>query len=178
MTKTKIVSKHSPITHLGYFTKDAKAFAQRHHDLYGTGPFIVMENVPAENYFRGEKTVTDLTIVTGWYKDLAIEIIQQNSDNDSYMTENGRYGFHHIAIVVDDIKEAIKEFEECGDGVQMFNFDNEQFPFAYIDARESCGYYIELNPFMDFMSSVVKGWAEDWDGETKLFRGMEDIQQG
>ena len=178
MSKSKIVSKHSPLTHLGFYVEDAKAFAQRHHDLYGSGPFIVMENIPSTVTFRGEESVSNLTIITGWWKEMSIEIIQQNSDNPSYLNENGRFGFHHICFCVDDVEEAVKEFETAGDGVQMFNYSRPEFKFAYIDARDSCGYYIELNPQMDFMSQVVKKWAEDWDGESDLFRTMEDLKKG
>ena len=175
MSKSKIVSQHSPIIHLGYYVENAREFAQRHHDLYGSGPFVMMENVSATVTFRGEESTSNITIYTGWWKEMAIEIIQQNSDNHSYLKENGRYGFHHIDIFVPDVKEAVKEFEAFGNSVQMFNFERPDFPFAYIDARETCGYYIELNQKMDFMSELAKKIAVDWDGETDLFRTLADV---
>jgi catechol 2,3-dioxygenase-like lactoylglutathione lyase family enzyme len=178
MSLTKIVSKHTPLYHLGFYVKDAKAFAQAHHDLYGSGPFIVLEHAPSNVLLRGVESVSDLTIYTGWWKDIAIEAIQQNSDNPSYLNENGRFGFHHICFGVSNVQEAVKEFEASGNGVQMYNYDMPEFPFAYIDARETSGYYIELNPTMDPMSQIVKGWATDWDGETKLFRTFEDVHMG
>jgi len=176
MSKSEIVSKHTPLYHLGFYAEDAKAFAQQHHDLYGSGPFIVMENVPSTVNFHGKDVTTNITVATGWWKDMAIEIIQQNSDNPSYLNENGRYGFHHICFGVSDVKGAVKEFEEAGCPVQMYNYDRADFPFAYIDARTTSGYYIELNPNMDPMSQLVKKWAADWDGETKLFRTLEDAR--
>jgi MFS family permease len=90
MSKSEIVSKHTPLYHLGFYAEDAKAFAQQHHDLYGSGPFIVMENVPSTVNFHGKDVTTNITVATGWWKDMAIEIIQQNSDNPSYLNENGR----------------------------------------------------------------------------------------
>jgi ABC-type transport system substrate-binding protein len=178
MGKSVIVSKHSPLYHLGYYVEDAKAFAQAHHDLYGSGPFIVMENITSSVTYHGVDTETTMTIATGWWKDIGIEIIQQHSANDSYLKENGRYGFHHICFGVSDVQGAIKEFEAAGDSVQMYNFSRPNFPFAYIDARASSGYFIELNPEMDQMSQLVKKWAADWDGETKLFRTIEDARNG
>jgi catechol 2,3-dioxygenase-like lactoylglutathione lyase family enzyme len=178
MSISKIVSKHTPLFHLGFYAEDAKAFAQAHHDLYGSGPYIVMENIPSTVTFRGEDVTTNITVATGWWKDVGVEIIQQNSDNPSYLNENGRFGFHHICFGVDDVKEAVKEFKAAGNSVQMFNYSRPEFPFAYIDARGSSGYYIELNPEMDPMSQLVRKWAADWDGETKLFRTLEDARNG
>jgi len=178
MSKSKIVSEHTPLFHLGFYAEDAKAFAQHHHDLYGSGPFICMENVPSKQIFRGKETETTLTVVTGWWKDVGIEIIQQISEGPSYLNENGRYGFHHICFGVSDVQGAAKEFEEAGCSIQFYNWDRPDFPFCYIDARDTSGYYIELNPQMDPLSQIVKKWAADWDGETKLFRTIEDARQG
>ena len=178
MSISKIVSKHTPLFHLGYFVEDAKAFAQHFHDLYGAGPFLIMENVPATQTYRGVEMTTMLTIATGAWKDSAVEIIQQNSEGKSYLNENGRYGFHHICFGVSDVQGACKEFEEAGCSIEMYNFDRPDFPFAYIDARETAGYYIELNPKPDPITQLVKKWAADWDGETKLFRTLADAKQG
>lgn len=178
MSIYQIVSKHTPLYHLGFYAEDAKAFAQAHHDLYGSGPFIAIEHAPSQVSFRGVESKHDLTIYTGWWKDVGVEIIQQNTEGPSYLNENGRYGFHHICFGVSDVQRAVKEFEVVGDSVQMYNYDRPAFPFAYIDARRSSGYYIELNPQMDPMSQAVKKWAADWDGETKLFRTLEDVRNG
>jgi len=177
MTKSLIVSKHSPIIHHGFFVEDAKDFAQKHHDLFGSGPFVVLENTQADVTFRGEHSITDITIVTGWWKESAVEIIQQHSDNASYLNENGRYGFHHIDIFVEDVEAACKEFEAFGNSIQMYNFELEGFPFAYIDARDTLGFYIEVNQSMDFMSGLAKQLAVGWDGETDLFRPMEEVMK-
>ncbi|GHU66082.1 hypothetical protein AGMMS49983_15020 [Clostridia bacterium] len=177
MSQFSVVPDHTPLFHLGFFAKDAKAFAQAHHDLYGSGPFIVNENIDMKYTFRGKETTTNLTIVTGGWKDILIEIIQQNGEGESYLNEDGHpYGFHHIAFGVSDVHEAIKEFEAAGNTVQFYNFDRPNFPLCYIDARATSGYYIELNPEMDGLSQVVKKWAADWDGETKLFRTMADLR--
>jgi len=177
MSISKIVSEHSPIIHYGFYVPDAKAFAQRHHDLYGAGPFVVMENITSTITFRGEESTSNISIITGAWKNTAVEIIQQHSDNHSYLKENGRYGFHHIDFFVSDVKEAIKEFEAFGDNVQMYNFDRPEFPFAYIDARESCGYYIELNQSMDFMSGLAMKLAEGRYGASDKFWTIDDLKE-
>jgi catechol 2,3-dioxygenase-like lactoylglutathione lyase family enzyme len=173
MGASTIVSRHTPLYHLGFYVEDAKAFAQAHHDLYGSGPYVVMENMPSNSIFRGKDLTVDLTFYTGWWKNMAVEAIQQNTEGPSFLTENGRYGFHHICFGVSDVQEAVKEFEAAGNSVQHYNFSIPDFPFAYIDARETSGYYIELNPVMDVMSQLAKKWAEGWDGETDLFRPFE-----
>ncbi|MDR1933849.1 MAG: VOC family protein [Spirochaetales bacterium] len=177
MSVSKIVSKHSPIYHLGFFVEDAMAFARQHHDLYGSGPFIVMENFPIEHIFRGKEMTIMITVVEGWWKDLSIEIIQQHTEGPSYFKENGRYGFHHICFSVSDVPAACKEFEAAGRSIQVTSFDRPT-PYAFIDAREQSGYYIELIPTVDPLSQIVKKWAADWDGETKLFRTLEDARKG
>ncbi|MDR1796648.1 MAG: VOC family protein [Clostridiales Family XIII bacterium] len=177
MSESKIVSKHTPLFHLGFFAKDAQAFAQAHHDLYGSGPFILMGPVDTTYDFRGTETTTNITIATGWWKDIAIEIIQQNSEGVSYLNEDGHpYGFHHICFGVDDVKGAIADFEAAGDSVQWTSFARPDFPVCYIDARGSSGYYIELNPQMDPISQAVKGMAANWDGE-KLFYTLADLKR-
>jgi hypothetical protein len=177
MSISKIVSNSTPLFHLGYYAKDAKAMAQHMHDLYGAGPFILMDNVNSTYTFRGVETTTNISIATGRWKDIGVEIIQQNSEGASYLNENGRFGFHHICFGVTDVKGAIKEFEAAGDTVQWYSFARPDFPVCYIDARETCGYYIELNPQMDPMSQAVKKIAETWDGG-KLFFTLADLRKG
>lgn len=178
MSVSKIVSRHTPLFHLGFFAENAKDFAQAHHDLYGSGPYILMEGIDTTYNFRGVETTTNITIATGWWKDVGVEIIQQNSEGVSYLNEDGHpYGFHHICFGVDDVKGAIEEFKAAGDTVQWDSFARPDFPVCYIDARKSSGYYIELNPQMDPMSQFVKKTAGTWDGETDLFLSMGEVRK-
>jgi hypothetical protein len=177
MSVSKIVSKHTPLFHLGFFAEDAKAFAQAHHDLYGSGPFILTDAMDTTYNFRGVETTTNITIATGWWKDIGVEIIQQNSEGVSYLNEdNHPYGFHHICFGVDDVKGAIEEFKAAGDTVQWDSFARPDFPVCYIDARKSSGYYIELNPQMDPMSQAVKNLQATHDCEKQLFIGLAELR--
>jgi len=79
---------------------------------------------------------------------LALELIEPvggPSTWSDFLERHGE-GLHHIAFVVDDMDEAIRELEELGgELVQRGEFEGGSY--AYVDARGSLGAIIELLTF-------------------------------
>jgi catechol 2,3-dioxygenase-like lactoylglutathione lyase family enzyme len=183
MSLTKVLFHHTPIYHLSYFVPDVREASLRHHEMFGSGPFVVAENPQKTTHtYKGQPFKINITMSTGWWGDLAVEFIQQNSEGPSYFKDNGRFGFHHICFGVSDVKAAIADFEANGCTVAVSDFSRENYPYAYIDARKLYGMYMEINPGPDAVYKVVKKWAQDWDKKTDVIRDfdvfMAEVRQG
>jgi len=177
MDMSKIVSNHYPVYHLSYFVPDVKEAARKHHEMFGSGPYLLVENITINPIYKGEPGEFNISIATGWWGDVAIELVAQHNDVPSYYKDNdGRFGFHHVCIGVSDVKAAIKEFEDRGYPLACFA-DREGYPWAYIDCTKDWGMFVEINPGPDPGYDAVKKWAEDWDKKTDLFRTWADIKR-
>ena len=179
MGMTKILSKHTPIYHLMFFVPDVKKAALLHNEMFGSGPYVVIESVKMDSqlYLGKYPMPTDVAMATGWWGNLAVEFVQQNNSGHTYYKDNyGKYGFHHICIGVGPkVQEVVEEFKEYGCEVLMTDFSREHFPYAYIDARELLGMFIEINPGPDPSTICIEKWAKDWDGKTDLLRTYDDV---
>jgi catechol 2,3-dioxygenase-like lactoylglutathione lyase family enzyme len=175
MSKERVLWNHYPIYHLSYFVPDLKKAIQQHHEIFGSGPYLVVENIKVDPVYRGKPGEFQISMATGWWGDVAIELVQQHNDGPSYYRDNdGRFGFHHVCIGVSDVKKAIKEFEDAGCPLSCFA-DRPNYPWAYIDCTASWGMFVEINPGPDPVYKAVKKWAEGWDKETKLLRSYADM---
>ena len=178
MSMTKALSNHTPIYHISFYVPDVEEASLKHHKMFGSGPFMIMKDFHNENQiYKGQPFVIDISMSTGWWGDVAVEFVQQNNDGPSYFKDNGRYGFHHVCMGAPDTKQSVLDFNENGCETVMYDYTREDFPYAYIDARELLGMYIEINPGPDPVYKAVKEWAQDWDKETKVLRYMDDLKE-
>jgi hypothetical protein len=159
------------VRQMGYYVEDARAAAQRHVEIYNAGPFIIMPKMVLPITHRGVAMEMDVTLAFGQWGGMQVELIQQNNKGpspfrDVYPEGSGKYGFHHIAMFVDNMADACAECEKAGHPVvTRIAMPDGKSEAIYADGRATFGHYIEAYeriPLMtasyDYVAKIAKGW--------------------
>lgn len=167
-----------PIRQIAYYVEDIRAAAERHHRMFGSGPYYLLENTSMTVDYRGQDTEFSTSQALGQWGALQIEFLQSNNDgpsvlHDLYPAGSGKYGLHHVSMIVDDLDAAVRDGDAEGYPVAMWlYYDKMDMKIAFLDAVDTYGHFIELYQeapgIVGFYDMVEKG-AQDFDG-TDLFR--------
>jgi len=162
-----------PIRQIAYFVPDVRAAAQRHHDLFGSGPYYVAEHIPlASAVHRGTARELDHTSAYGQWGPVMIEFVQQNNPgpsafHDVYPEGSGREGIHHVALFVDSVADEIARYESEGFEIALDAAMNDGFRFAFVDTTAQYGHMLELyepaeslTGFYDFVAAKAGNFAK------------------
>lgn len=162
-----------PIKQIGYFVPDIKEAALRHSAMFGSGPFLVSEHIPLNLcMYRGKPAELDHSSCLGQWGEIQIEFCQQHNPGPSYFTDlypNGKQGFHHVALWVDDLIASMKEFEALGYEISTYA-EIGDMGFAMVDCIKDLGHLIEIYE-PDSVRAIydsVKKVAQDFDGTNVL----------
>ena len=152
------------INQAGYYVEDLEKSALEHVKLFGSGPFIYMDPVSNIIDYKGTKKELVMQTAYGQYKDIQIELIQVLSEGPDPYRDKGSYGFHHFSIWVDDLEQAISDFQANGFEVAMRFSSGGGLEVAYIDCVEALGHYVEMHAPINGFWDMVKQASVDWDG--------------
>lgn len=139
-----------PLRQLAYFVPDVRAAALRHHGSFGSGPFFVADNIPLRtSVHRGQPRMLDHSSAYGQWGDVMVEFVQQNNPgpsafHDLYPEGSGRFGFHHVALFVEDVDAACAQYAADGMETAFRAEMNDGFTYAFVDAIADYGHLIEL----------------------------------
>lgn len=160
-----------PVRQMAYFVPDVRAAALRHHQICGSGPYFVADNIPLRaSVHRGVECVLDHSSAYGQWGDVMIEFVQQNNAgpsafHDIYAEGSGRYGFHHVALFVDDVDLACEKLNTDGFETAFRAEMNDGFVYAFVDAVATWGHMIELyaplpqlTGFYDMVAEAAKSF--------------------
>ncbi len=160
-----------PIRQVAYFVQDVWAAAAAHAAAFGSGPYFVAENIPLRRCLhRGVEAHLDHSSAYGQWGELMVEFVQQNNPGPSAFRDMfgaGQEGFHHVAIIVDDLDAARARMETAGFPAALEAEMNDGFRFLMMDAVERHGHMIELYegvPALIGFYAFVKKAAVGWDG--------------
>jgi catechol 2,3-dioxygenase-like lactoylglutathione lyase family enzyme len=162
-----------PIRQVAYLVGDVVHAAHEHSRLFGSGPYFVAEHIPLrKSLHRGREAPLDHTSAYGQWGELMIEFVQQNNRGpsafrDLYPEGSGRTGLHHVALIVDDLARARREFADAGLGEAQYAEMSDGFAFVMIDDVERHGHMIELYeaaPALTGFYAMVKDAAAVFDG--------------
>ena len=108
-----------PVRQIAYFVPDAAAAARSHSAMFGSGPYFVAEHIPlATCRYRGQPGELDHTSAYGQWGEMMIEFVQQNNPGPSVFRDMypkaGQQGLHHLAIIVPQMDQVIRELEAAG----------------------------------------------------------------
>ncbi len=168
-----------PIRQIAYFVPDARAAALAHSAAFGSGPYFVADHIPLKRaVHRGVERPLDHTSAYGQWGDLMIEFVQQNNPDPSPffdMYPNGETGIHHVAIIVDNLADAMATVQKAGFETALYAEMNDGFAFAMMDAVKVHGHMIELYegvPSLTGFYDYVKKCAQTFDG-TNVIREIK-----
>lgn len=167
-----------PIRQIAYFVPDVRVAAARHHAMFGSGPYFLLEHIPlARCDYRGQPATLDHSSAYGQWGALMIEFCQQNSPGPSVFRDlypDGGEGLHHVALMVDDLGIAMREFEAAGHGTALYAELASGNAYAMMDCTQTYGHFVELyesSPGLLAFYETVRSAAEDFDG-TALIRSL------
>lgn len=156
-----------------YVVDDLQQAMKNWNQLYGIGPFTVIEHIrPTDAIHRGSPVELDFSAAFVQSGELNIELIEQHNDSDSAfrdMYTRGQQGFHHIAIIADDFAADVANFESAGYPVATQFTTGPNSGIAFIDTRPLLGHMIELyqnKTAIMGLYGMVREAADSWDGET------------
>jgi len=139
-----------PVRQLAYFVPDVRAAALSHHECFGSGPYLVADHIPLRtSIHRGAERMLDHSSAYGQWGDVMIEFVQQNNAgasafHDLYPEGSGRFGFHHIAVFVEDVDAACAHHAAHGRETAFRAEMRDGFTYAFVDAIADYGHMIEL----------------------------------
>jgi len=165
-----------PIRQVAFYVPDVRKAAEQHAAVFGSGPYFVMDHIPmCVARYRGEPGVFDHTSAYGQWGDVMIEMVQVHSKEPSVFSDlypNGGTGFHHIALIVDNLQATMKEFVAAGFPEGFYGEVQPGAGFAMMDAVKQFGHFIELyepSPPLLGVYHLVKNASLNYDG-TKVIR--------
>ncbi len=137
-----------PVRQIAYAVNDVRAAAQRHHELFGSGPFFVMEHIPLRRALhRGAEAPFDHSSAYGQWGEVMVEMMHQHNEGPSAVRDMyapGKEGFHHVALIVDDLAAARAHFAAQGLEEALYAEMEDGFQFVMVDATKDHGHMIEL----------------------------------
>ena len=164
-----------PVRQIAYVANDVRAAALAHHRAFGSGPYFVADHIPLRTCLhRGRPAPLDHSSAYGQWGALMIEFVQQNNDGPSALRDlhaPGEEGFHHVALFVDDLGAARRDFAAQGFAEALYAEMNDGFAFAMFDTAARYGHMIELYegaPVLTGFYDMVRDAARGWDGSEPL----------
>lgn len=160
-----------PVRQIAYFVADVRKAAMAHHQIYGSGPFLVLDHIElSRSEHRGVSRPLDHSSAYGQWGTIMVEFVQQHNEDpsayhDLYPRGTNRFGLHHLAIFVDDLEEAIAGYESAGAALAQDACTTNGTRFAFVDTSATLGHMIELyepaaslTGFYDHVSAAAHGW--------------------
>ena len=139
-----------PIRQIAYVVNDIRKAAERHAHLYGSGPFFVLDNITRTVTYRGNEVPFDHSSAFGQWGGMQVELLQQNGDEPSILTElypagSGRTGLHHVAMIVKDLEEAVLELGRAGHPeVLRATVPGSDIAPVFVDTVKDLGHFVEV----------------------------------
>jgi hypothetical protein len=164
-----------PIRQYAWFVDDIDEACRKWNKMLGAGPFFVVRHHIAEGFtYRGEPIEADVSYAFGQAGPAHIQFIAQHDDTPSIyrdMYKKGESGFHHVGVLVPNVQEEVRRFNEAGyeTACELWGGDY----VAYMDCREDMGCFVELHGDAPVIQQLFDGWQtehENWDGVTDLIR--------
>lgn len=164
-----------PVRQIAYVVDDVRKAAERHHALFGSGPFFVLDRLALSVEFRGQPEVPfTSSSAFGQWGEIQVELIQSHDSGPSVLNEmyppgSGRYGLHHVAIIADDLDATSRRIEREGSPLVLrAHLPQMDMRIVMADATQSLGHYVEMYQsgpaILDFYRSI-KAAADGFTGE-------------
>ena len=160
-----------PVVQIAYFVPDARSAARRMVALHNAGPFHVIDEIElAWGEVRGEPCDFLHTSAYGQWGPVMMELVQQDREGPSPFREMyppGRFGLHHMAVMVDDFQAALRRVRDANLVLAARAKTLTGTEFAFVDTVGELGHMIEIyeaTPALREFYESVRRSAEGWDG--------------
>ncbi|NPV60088.1 MAG: hypothetical protein HPY75_10535 [Actinobacteria bacterium] len=141
---------HMPrLSQIGIYVKDMEAAVSRYQQVFGIGPWLVLEGETAYCMDRGCEVTVKGRIAMGYSGGVQLELINIVEGNNLYLdTLGGREeGLHHLGFEVDNLEERLLACREAGIEVLQRGTLKQlgmTIDYAYLDTLDSVGVILEF----------------------------------
>ena len=176
MTKTQY-----EVVQIAYHVADIEAAAHQFSATYGAGPFFISRNITLSHAtHRGADCLFVHSSAYGQWGDVMVEMVQQEGSGPSPFRDlyaQDESGLHHIAVMVDDLAEAIDHYHQQDIELATMATTQTGTTFAFLDALASQGHFVEIyerSPGLLNFYQAVRQAADDWDQQAPI-RSVTDL---
>jgi len=164
------------IMQIAYVVTDLDRALEHWTKTVNVGPFFVLEGLEIiDQKYRGQPSDVSLTIALAYSGHMCVELIKQNDDAPSVYRElldrNPQGGFHHWAIMTEDLESEISRFQSQGYAEAFSGKVVVGDAYAYMDTQQDLGGMIEiikLNPAVHDLFANLESAAIGWDGSDPI----------
>jgi methylmalonyl-CoA/ethylmalonyl-CoA epimerase len=166
MTKSEVLPAESNVDQIGIVVRDVKAIATKLYDLFGIGPFRVLEwpieGIDPESTYHGQPREYRLRLGFARTGATQIELIEPLDDQSiwsDFLETNGP-GLHHFRVTVANFEEMVDALEAAGlKNIASGTGAHVGSKWAYFDTADLLdGFFIELRTRLDGASGEGQ-WA-------------------
>lgn len=139
----------SHVSQICYATRDVEATARAFAAIDGVGPFFVGEFEHRDVTYRNRKIGTlPVKVAFGYRNDMQYELIEPLHRENAFfsdMLRDRREAFHHsYESSTEDFDALIERYAASGEMVVYAGFVGPGARFAFVDATNRLGHFIEL----------------------------------
>lgn len=145
MEEFKINFGNLKVAQLGFVYKDIEKQAKIFETLFNVPKFAVLPETTGIVKYRGKDGEVNTKIAISRQFGTQIELIQHISGECIYkeFLDQGREGFHHISLFIENIEAYIEYFEKQGYEMIYYGEIGKQV-YAYFDTEEMLGMLLEV----------------------------------
>lgn len=158
------------VCQIAYAVDDVRKFATRHSQIFGSGPFLMLEDAVITGDLRGETVTFTVDVAFGQWGDLQLELMRQKSGGRGLVSElypDGRIGVHHVCSIVDDGPAVLAAFEAAGSPL-VWTAEMAGGTRVYmVDTTDAVGHFTEFYENTEEIRGLYDGVmraSADFDG--------------
>lgn len=155
-----------PLFQTAYLVNNIDAATQSWSDLYGAGPFVVVDHHKTDTFmYRGTTDEADVSYAFGYLGDMMIQFIVQHDETPSIyrdMYSAGEEGFHHVAYLVHDFEAEFQRLIALGfePACRLYA---DRVDAAYFDTRSVNGGFTEIHGDPPHILGSFAQWRRNHD---------------
>ena len=145
MEEIRIDFNNLKVAQLGFVYKDIEKQAKIFETLFNVPKFAVIPETTYTVKYKGKDGEVNTKIALSRQFGLQIELIQHMSGDCIYkeFLDQGKEGFHHISLFIENIEDYIKYFEKRGYKMIYYGEIGKQV-YAYFDTEKTLGMLLEI----------------------------------
>lgn len=137
------------LAQVGMVVKDLESTIRQFEEVFGIGPWLVLEGETAYCLDRGRETTLKGRIGMGYSGGIQIELIQILEGDSFHLHTLGERdeGLHHLGFAVDNLEERLAAARAAGIGILQRGTLKQlgmTVDYAYLDTLDSVGVILEL----------------------------------
>lgn len=156
---------------IAYAVTDVREAARRWADVFGAGPFFVVDHIPlGQVRYRGVPSTFDHSSAYGQWGDIMVELVCDHTIGPSPVADVvgvGGQGLHHLAYFVTNLEATQAQLTKQGWHEALHATTSSGMAFAFHDATSDLGHMIELYESTDALLGfyrLVRDAAVGWNG--------------